>query len=150
MSFTKQKRDSVKSMNGFRKRDHLQQSAFLNMHKNHWVMLSMSNFQMLVLNSVLVVSFFLGSVYEVFLMSFDFLTEEVGAVESVKAASEIYTPVSGKVLEVNNALEEKPGLVNTSCYDQGWLFKIQIKDENEYEKLMSKEAYDNFLKTVKQ
>jgi glycine cleavage system H protein len=83
-------------------------------------------------------------------MSFDFLTEEVGAVESVKAASEIYTPVSGKVLEVNNALEEKPGLVNTSCYDQGWLFKIQIKDENEYEKLMSKEAYDNFLKTVKQ
>lgn len=76
-------------------------------------------------------------------------TDEVGAVESVKAASEIYTPLSGKVLEINEALEEKPGLVNSSCYDEGWLFKIQVKDEKEYDKLMSEEAYDKYLKTVK-
>jgi len=75
--------------------------------------------------------------------------DEVGAVESVKAASEIYTPVSGKVVEVNDALEEKPGLVNTSCYDQGWLFKINIKNESEYDKLMSQEDYDKYLKSVK-
>lgn len=69
--------------------------------------------------------------------------------ESVKAASEIYTPVSGSVTEVNNSLEEKPGLVNTSCYDEGWLFKVSMSDESEFEKLMSESEYENYLKTVR-
>ena len=47
------------------------------------------------------------------------LVEECGAVESVKAASEIFCPVSGKIVETNGALADKPGLINTSCYDEG-------------------------------
>jgi len=73
----------------------------------------------------------------------------VGAVESVKAASEIYTPVSGKITEVNSVLEDKPALVNTSCYNEGWLFKISMSDDKEFEKLMKAEEYEAYLKKVK-
>ena len=73
--------------------------------------------------------------------------DEVGAVESVKAASEIYTPISGTISEVNGQLEEKPGLVNSSCYEDGWLFKLSIKDEKELDQLMDEKAYDEFVKT---
>lgn len=74
--------------------------------------------------------------------------DEVGAVESVKAASEIYTPVSGKISEVNSALEQQPGLVNSSCYDEGWLFKIELNQEGEYDNLMDEKSYDEFVKTA--
>jgi len=76
--------------------------------------------------------------------------DEVGAVESVKAASEIYTPVSGRVVEINQQLEEKPGLVNSSCYENGWLFKIELNKIEEYNKLMSEDSYQNFLKSIKE
>lgn len=76
-------------------------------------------------------------------------SEEVGAVESVKAASEIYSPVSGEVTEINRNLEGKPGLVNTSPYEEGWLYKIKLTDPSEFDKLMTQEDYDKFLKTVK-
>lgn len=70
--------------------------------------------------------------------------------ESVKAANEIYTPVSGTILEVNGALEEKPGLVNSSCYADGWLFKIKVRDQAEVSGLMDEKAYEAFLKSVQE
>lgn len=69
--------------------------------------------------------------------------------ESVKAASEIYSPVAGKVTAVNASLEEKPGLVNSACYTDGWLFKLQMSQESDFQKLMSETDYDKYLKTVK-
>lgn len=73
--------------------------------------------------------------------------DECGAIESVKAASEIYTPVSGKVTEVNKALEDKPSLVNSSCYDEGWIFKLVLKNPDELKSLMDEKAYEEFLKS---
>ncbi|KAK8765359.1 glycine cleavage system H protein, mitochondrial [Amblyomma americanum] len=73
--------------------------------------------------------------------------DECGAIESVKAASEIYTPVSGKVTEVNKALEDKPSLVNSSCYDEGWIFKLKVKNTDELKSLMDEKAYEEFLKS---
>lgn len=74
-------------------------------------------------------------------------SEEAGALESVKAASEIYSPVSGDVTEKNTAVEEKPSLVNTSCYENGWLFKIKLAKPSELDDLLSEKQYEEFLKT---
>lgn len=73
--------------------------------------------------------------------------DECGAIESVKAASEIYTPVSGKVTEVNKALEDKPALVNSACYGEGWIFKLKLKNPDELKSLMDEKAYEEFLKS---
>lgn len=73
-------------------------------------------------------------------------SDECGALESVKAASELYSPVSGMVTEKNTDVEETPGLINTSCYDQGWLFKVKLAQPSETESLMSEEKYKEFLK----
>lgn len=73
--------------------------------------------------------------------------DECGALESVKAASEVYCPISGVVTEKNTAVEETPGLVNTSCYENGWLFKLQVTKPDELKKLMSEQQYTEFLKT---
>ena len=85
-------------------------------------------------------------------ISFNLFTpiDEVGAVESVKAASEVYTPLSGKIVEVNNTLEDKPGLVNSSCYDEGWIFKIEISNDSEYNQLMTEDQYADFVKKAKE
>lgn len=72
--------------------------------------------------------------------------DECGALESVKAASELYSPVSGKVTEINTAVEEQPALINQSCYDEGWLFKMELTAPAELEELMDEEAYEKFLK----
>ena len=72
--------------------------------------------------------------------------DETGAVESVKAVSDIYAPVSGRVSEVNDALEEKPELVNENPYDAGWFYKLSDVDAGEYGKLMDAAAYEQFLK----
>lgn len=74
--------------------------------------------------------------------------DEVGAVESVKAASEIYTPVSGEIAEVNQALEEKPSLVNKDCLGEGWIFKIRLSNADEFTSLMDEEAYEKFLRQL--
>jgi glycine cleavage system H protein len=66
--------------------------------------------------------------------------------ESVKAASELYTPVSGDVTEKNRIVEDSPSLVNTSCYEQGWLFKIKLTKPDEFNTLMTEEKYLEFLK----
>ncbi|MGJ8687387.1 MAG: glycine cleavage system protein GcvH [Spongiibacteraceae bacterium] len=68
--------------------------------------------------------------------------EEAAVVESVKAASDIYAPISGEVLEVNEALEENPETVNEYPYSDGWFFRLQPKDISELEKLLSSEDYD--------
>ena len=67
--------------------------------------------------------------------------DEAGVVESVKAASDIFTPVSGVVLEINEALEESPELVNSDPYNDGWFFKIRIKDKSELQSLLDAEGY---------
>ena len=75
------------------------------------------------------------------------LGDEAAVVESVKAASEVYTPISGKVIEVNDTLEESPELVNTSPYEEGWFFKLKVSDENlgSIESLMTAEEYSSML-----
>ena len=67
--------------------------------------------------------------------------EEIGVVESVKAASEIYAPFSGKVVEVNGILESKPELVNQSPYGEGWVLVLEIGDASEAESLMDAASY---------
>ena len=73
--------------------------------------------------------------------------DEAAVVESVKAASEVYTPISGEVIEVNEALEENPELVNTSPYEEGWFFKLKVSDENlgSIDSLMTAEEYSSML-----
>ncbi|WP_078085511.1 glycine cleavage system protein GcvH [Microbulbifer mangrovi] len=67
--------------------------------------------------------------------------EEAGVVESVKAASDIYAPISGEVVAINEALEDEPETVNSSPYDDGWFFKVKPSDESELDKLLDAEAY---------
>lgn len=67
--------------------------------------------------------------------------DEVAVVESVKAASEVYSPVGGKILEVNNKLEDSPEIVNSSPYEEGWFIKIKPSDNTELQSLLSLEEY---------
>ena len=67
--------------------------------------------------------------------------DAVMSLESVKAASDIHAPLSGEIVEFNEALEDEPELVNDEPYDGGWLFKIQPHDESELDALMDAEAY---------
>ncbi|MGB3621153.1 glycine cleavage system protein GcvH [Ketobacter sp. MCCC 1A13808] len=71
--------------------------------------------------------------------------DEAGVVESVKAASDIYTPVSGEVIEVNERLEAEPELVNSDSYGEGWMFKIQMADEQEVENTLTADEYQEQL-----
>jgi glycine cleavage system H protein len=67
--------------------------------------------------------------------------DETGVVESVKAASDIYSPVSGEIVEINEALEDEPELVNNVPYEGGWLFKVQLTDEGELDNLLTADQY---------
>ncbi len=67
--------------------------------------------------------------------------EEAGVVESVKAASDIYAPVSGEVIAVNDQLEDQPELVNSDPYNDGWFFRLQPADLSELEDLLSADEY---------
>lgn len=67
--------------------------------------------------------------------------EEAGVVESVKAASDIYSPVSGKVIAVNESLEDEPEQVNSSPYDDGWFFKVKPSDISELDDALDAEGY---------
>jgi len=62
-------------------------------------------------------------------------------VESVKAASDIYAPVSGKIIEINEALEDSPELINEEPYGEGWIAKVKVSDPSEFDDLMSFEEY---------
>lgn len=67
--------------------------------------------------------------------------EAVAVVESVKAASDIYSPVSGEITEVNDTLSDDPALVNTAAFTEGWLFKVKVSDSDELEKLLDSIQY---------
>lgn len=68
-------------------------------------------------------------------------------VESVKAAFDIYSPVSGKVTAVNHDIESDPGMVNQECYGKGWFFTVEMSAESEWDSLMTSEVYEKNLKT---
>ncbi len=70
--------------------------------------------------------------------------KDAAVVESVKAASDVYAPISGTVVEGNGALDEDPSLVNSSPEDAGWFFKLSIADKGELEGLMDEAAYKTF------
>ncbi|KAG7267125.1 hypothetical protein CRUP_021775 [Coryphaenoides rupestris] len=75
-------------------------------------------------------------------------TEEFGALESVKAASELYSPLTGEVTEINTDLADNPSLVNKSCYKEGWLIKMTIENPAELDGLMDDAAYEKFVKSL--
>ena len=66
---------------------------------------------------------------------------EIAVVESVKAASDIYSPVSGEIIEVNSALEDEPELVNGSPYEDGWLFSVKVSSSEDFSSLLDAEGY---------
>lgn len=68
-----------------------------------------------------------------------------GVVESVKAASDVYMPVGGEIVEINDDLPEAPERVNTDPYGEAWMIKIRIADESELESLMDAEAYNAYI-----
>jgi glycine cleavage system H protein len=71
--------------------------------------------------------------------------EPFGSVESVKAVSEVFCPVSGEIVEVNAKLEESPELINQSPHDQAWMIKIRLSNPNELKELLSAQAYEEYL-----
>lgn len=74
--------------------------------------------------------------------------EEFASIESVKAANDIFAPISGKVIEVNTRLESDPGLINKSAFEKGWIAKVQISDKEEASNLMTAEEYQKFLEST--
>ena len=74
--------------------------------------------------------------------------EQAAVVESVKAASEVYAPVSGEIVAVNNALEKAPGDVNEDSSGKGWFFKVKLADKRQLAALMDEAAYEAFVKTM--
>ncbi|HHF42104.1 MAG: glycine cleavage system protein GcvH [Candidatus Aminicenantes bacterium] len=76
--------------------------------------------------------------------------QTLGVVESVKAVSDIYSPVSGEVVEVNQALNDNPELINEDPHGQGWIVKIKIKDESELQKLMSATEYEKYIEGIEE
>jgi glycine cleavage system H protein len=71
--------------------------------------------------------------------------EEMGSIESVKAVSELFAPVSGEVVEVNEALAEKPELVNTDPWGDGWMLKVRLSSPDELDELMNAEEYEEYV-----
>ncbi|MDX1351375.1 MAG: glycine cleavage system protein GcvH [Thiomicrorhabdus sp.] len=71
--------------------------------------------------------------------------EAVMSLESVKSASEIYAPVSGEIIEINEELEDSPELINEEPYDGGWLFKITVHDASELDDLLSDDEYQKMI-----
>ncbi|MEA2164717.1 MAG: glycine cleavage system protein [Thermoanaerobaculia bacterium] len=74
--------------------------------------------------------------------------DELGSIESVKAVSELFAPVGGEVVEINERLAEKPELVNTDPYGDGWMVRIKVSDPSEADELlMTAEEYDEYVET---
>lgn len=71
--------------------------------------------------------------------------EQIAVVESVKAASEVYSPLTGEVVEVNSELEESPEVVNQHPFDDGWLMKVKLKDKGELDELMPADQYKDYI-----
>lgn len=75
--------------------------------------------------------------------------QTMAIVDSVKASSDIYAPISGEVIEVNEELIEKPEIINQSPYDLGWIAKIKPSSMKEFESLMTKQKYDSYIGEIK-
>ncbi len=71
--------------------------------------------------------------------------DDAAVVESVKAASDVYAPISGEVVEANGALEDEPALVNSDAEEDGWFFKLRVTDPSELDELMDERAYKEFV-----
>jgi glycine cleavage system H protein len=74
--------------------------------------------------------------------------QTIAIIDSVKASSDIYAPISGEITEVNEELIEKPEIINQSPYDLGWIAKIKPSDMEEFETLMTKEKYDRYISEI--
>ncbi len=72
--------------------------------------------------------------------------QEIGMVESAKAASDIYSPLTGEIVEVNQQLEETPELITQDCYRQGWICKIKTNSDSDAQHLMNAEQYEQYVK----
>ena len=73
------------------------------------------------------------------------MNDELGSIESVKAVSELFSPVSGEVVEINEALADKPELVNTDPYGDGWMIRVKLSDATEADELMGAEEYEEYV-----
>ena len=71
--------------------------------------------------------------------------DEASVVESVKAASEVYMPVSGEVIEINGVIEDEPTTVNSDPAGEGWFFKIKLSDPSEFDDMMDDDAYKSYI-----
>lgn len=74
--------------------------------------------------------------------------EETSIVESVKAAGDVKTPVTGEVIEINDVLDDEPELVNQSPEDEGWFFKVKLSDPDELKTMIDKDAYSTFVESL--
>lgn len=72
----------------------------------------------------------------------------IGTIESVKAISDLYAPVSGKISEINTALEDEPEKVNEDCYNAGWMIKLELTDVGELNDLLDAAAYGTFVESL--
>jgi glycine cleavage system H protein len=72
--------------------------------------------------------------------------DEVGTVESVKAVSELFTPLSGEVVEINSGAVAEPGIINDDPFGDGWLIRLKLSTDEEIEKLMSAEQYEEYVR----
>jgi glycine cleavage system H protein len=75
--------------------------------------------------------------------------DELGTIESVKAVAEVYTPVAGEVIEINEALKDDPQLINEDPHGDGWLLRIKYSSSSDFDELMDSEAYEAFTKEGK-
>jgi glycine cleavage system H protein len=76
--------------------------------------------------------------------------ESFGIIESVKAASDLYAPIGGEVVAVNEELVDRPELVNEDPYEGGWMLKVQLEDESDMDRLMTAQEYQAHLKTLEE
>jgi glycine cleavage system H protein len=74
--------------------------------------------------------------------------EACAVVESVKAASDVYAPLAGKIVEINETIVEDPSIVNSDAEGEGWFFRLELDDPDTFEALMDQDAYDEFLETL--
>ncbi len=73
--------------------------------------------------------------------------EKIGEIESVKAVSDLFCPIGGKVVEVNDSLADSPELVNDSPYEDGWMLKVEVADSSDIDRLMSASEYDALIES---
>lgn len=72
--------------------------------------------------------------------------DSIGTLEAVKTVADIYSPVKGKIIEINDNLEDNPELINDSPYDSGWIIKLEIDDKEEYNNLLNDNEYEKLIK----